>query len=86
MICEYTTWAIISQGSDLRMAGVAGKVQIINNYNTWRRKLHVLYNAPAAFKGFDSFNNRVNIELEMNACFCLYKSNSVTLVPKETEC
>lgn len=86
LICEHTTWAIISQGSDLTMTDVAGKVQIINNYNNWRRMLRVLYNAPATFKGIDSLNNRVNRELEINACFCLYKSNSMTLISKEPEC
>lgn len=36
------------------MTDVAGKVQIINNYNIQRGKLHVLYNAPAILTDIDS--------------------------------
>lgn len=47
LICEHMTCTVISQGYALRMTDVAGKIQIINNYNTSRRKLYVLSKAPA---------------------------------------
>lgn len=40
------------------MMDATGKVQSINNYNTWRRKIHVLDNAPAVLIDIDSLNNR----------------------------
>lgn len=45
---------------NLSMMDKAGRVQSINNYNTWRRKMHVSDNAPAILIDFDSLNSRVS--------------------------
>lgn len=57
----------------LSMTDKAGRVQSINNYNTWRRKIHVSGNAPAISIDIDSLNNRVSGDKGANAFLSIQK-------------
>ena len=45
---------------NLKMMDREGKVQSINNYNTWRRKILVWDNSPDILTNIDSLKNRVS--------------------------
>lgn len=59
-----------------------GKVQSINNYNTWRRKILIWDNSPAILTNIDSLKNRVSGDWGMNAFFSVQKYFHVTCLQR----